>query len=700
MTAAITRPASVAEDALVLAGRELTPGTDLDTTARFGQDVWQLRPAQLQAHERSHILDFGRIPAAYRLACKDLCHGLLSGQPPIHEKRPAMSVVRTLFTEHIRFLNWLAGRAGSGQQAPALAGLTNDDLLDYQRFLVRALPKSPNARAFARGAVRYFWRWRGHLTTDRLSVDPLHVEGWAEPQAPRHARENVTDRIPEQVLGPLVAWSLRFVDLFAADILAADRVWRALRASDRPSSAGDAEASRQVLAEFLNDHVARGRPLPGRQGVLNVYFVATTLGIARHTIDRNRDLVDAAVNVVGVTQHTTFDTPITAEFDGRPWIDGFSTHHNDPDSLARLARHLQAACYVVIAYLSGMRDSEVKHLRRGSVRIEREPGGTAYRWKVSSLAFKGENDPKGVSATWVVGEPVTRAISVLEALHPPEVDHLFARLGHGPGSKPSSATAALTHSGTNIQLNLFTAWINEFCARHDRLDSIPAVKGQIWHLHTRQFRRTLAWFIARQPGGAIAGAVQYRHHGIQMFEGYAGTSESGFRAEVESEQALTRGEHLMTMIDAHEHHHLGGPAATEAARRLDELGDQAHYQGKVVLDRHRLLRIMKKNDPGVYPGDYITCVHDHTKALCERAKRGRSEGLPDHGGCQPFACRNVALTAENTAALREEIRRLDGRLATSPPLPPLLHHRVLTRRNEIDVFLTRNALPHDPGASS
>jgi hypothetical protein len=54
-----------------------------------------------------------------------------------------------------------------------------------------------------------------------------------------------------------------------------------------------------------------------------------------------------------------------------------------------------------------------------------------------------------------------------------------------------------------------------------------------------------------------------------MFEGYAGTSDSGFRAEVESEQALARGEHLLAMIDAHEHYDLTGPAAEEAIRRLD-----------------------------------------------------------------------------------------------------------------------------------
>ena len=84
---------------------------------------------------------------------------------------------------------------------------------------------------------------------------------------------------------------------------------------------------------------------------------------------------------------------------------------------------------------------------------------------------------------------------------------------------------------TNTNLNTFVDWINDYCAAHNRPDAIPLVRRQRWKLSTSQFRRTLAWSIARRPGGAIAGTIQYRHHSIQMFEGYAGTSESGFRGE-------------------------------------------------------------------------------------------------------------------------------------------------------------------------
>ncbi|WP_406349765.1 hypothetical protein [Streptomyces sp. NBC_00658] len=166
-----------------------------------------------------------------------------------------------------------------------------------------------------------------------------------------------------------------------------------------------------------------------------------------------------------------------------------------------------------------------------------------------------------------------------------------------------------------------------------------------------------------------------------------GTSDSGFRAEVESEQGLARGEHLLAVIDTHEHTRLAGPAAAEAARRLENLAQRARFQGTVVLDDRRLRRIMDRADPAVYPGTYITCVHDPVKARCERARQGAFEGLGDPPQCQPLECRNVALTRENTDAWRREIELLDRRLTADPPLPPLLQHRLRQRTQQLQDFL-------------
>jgi hypothetical protein len=147
----------------------------------------------------------------------------------------------------------------------------------------------------------------------------------------------------------------------------------------------------------------------------------------------------------------------------------------------------------------------------------------------------------------VIGSPAARPIRVLERLQPPETDLLFAHhtLRGGANQLRGGQTRALTAGWTVTHLNAFTAWINDYCGEHGRNDGVPLVNGRPWKLSTPQFRRTLAWFIARRPGGSIAGAIAYRHMSIQLFECYAGTSDSGFRAEVESEQALARGEQLL-----------------------------------------------------------------------------------------------------------------------------------------------------------
>jgi integrase len=443
------------------------------------------------------------------------------------------------------------------------------------------------------------------------------------------------------------------------------------------------------LQQHLDDHIAARRPLPGYQGKVNTGRLAATLECHRREIVKRRQAIDAVAAVVGVADAAFIDEAIQGTLDGRPWVKAITTHHTLPTSLAALARHLQTACYIVTAFLSGMRDSEVKHIKRGCVEVKRDEDGNACRWRVHSRAFKGEEDAEGVEATWTVCEPVVRAIRVLEQLQPASQDYLMGALLHSSGqAKGAGVDRAVGVGATNQNLNLFAGFINELCTELGRTDTIAAGNGHAFRLKTRVFRRTLAWFIARHPGGVIAGALQYRHQSIQMFEGYAGTSDSGFRAEVESEQAIARGEIYMEMIDSHQHAGLAGPSAEEAARRLTDFGERVQFQGQVTLDRHRLKRIMKRHDPAIYPGEYITCVNDPAKALCEKARRGNSEGLPSHGGCLPLVCRNVALTPENVAAWQRELARIDKRLGSRPTLTPRLRQLLQGRRAEIAEFLT------------
>ncbi|MEU5325658.1 hypothetical protein [Streptomyces parvus] len=672
------------EDPYVLHGRPLKSGIHLQDTSRYSQDVWRLTPARLKAHESAQILNFPTLPQRFRPAAKRLFYALLSLEAPDGEESLRIATIRGKFTALKRFLKWLDRRWSPERNE--LAELSPADLDDYRKHLLALFPNNRARRSTLRAVLRLLWRWRRRLGEHGLRFDPLDLEGWSESKQVRQG-ENDTDRLPEEVLGPLLVWALRFIDDFAPDILDADRQWRRNRARrPRPRHLRRNVGAR--LQRLLGDYVSAGRPLPGWHGQPSLTHIAHLLGCHHSALSSHRQALDAAAAIVGVTESVFIDR-VQGKLGEKPWISSISTYHNSANSLARLARHLQIACYIVIAFLSGMRDSEIKHLKRGCLEIKYDEDGRPYRWKLNSLAFKGEEDVAGIPATWTVNATVARAIRMLEQLQPAARDYLFAALPHGAGNK-ASANKALGTLTTNLQLNAFTAFVNRLCIEGDRPDTISAGQGHKIKLKTSHFRRTLAWFIARRPGGVIAGAMQYRHHSIQMFEGYAGTSDSGFRAEVESEQAIARGEVYMEMIDAHQHLYLAGPSAEEAARRLQDFGDRAQFQGQVATDKHRMRRIMKKHDPAVYPGEYITCVNDPSKALCEKARRGNSEGLPSHGGCLPLACRNVALTPENVAAWQREVARIDKRLASRPTLAPRLRQLLQSRRSEVVEFLTSN----------
>ncbi|MGQ4406697.1 hypothetical protein ACN6K4_002119 [Streptomyces hayashii] len=111
------------------------------------------------------------------------------------------------------------------------------------------------------------WRWWQYLGDDALRFDPRHLNGWGESKQARRG-ENATDRLPEEIHGPLLGWALRFIDDFAPDILAADRKWQESR-SPRPTSKHHRNLEAK-LADLVTEYVEASRPLPGHRGRPNL----------------------------------------------------------------------------------------------------------------------------------------------------------------------------------------------------------------------------------------------------------------------------------------------------------------------------------------------------------------------------------------------------------------------------------------------
>ncbi|WP_020388917.1 hypothetical protein [Kribbella catacumbae] len=686
-SAAQARNANPLDTTLVLAGRPLRQGTDLATTARFADDQWRLQPAALQRHVGPLIVNFGRLPERYRSHGKQLIYAMIAGPLPQGEKQQGIRTIHSKLVGLQRFFTWLAVRpAADGVGTyPALCTLSADDLIHYEQHL-HTLGLSAQGISNSRAAVGLLWRYRANLT-DPLQVDLRNVTQWG--RKPSSPAENITDRIPEQVLAPLLVWSLRFVDEFSHDIIAAvDHNHTYLRQLDA-SLIGSVDRAGVTtrLESYLAGLTHNRTPVPGYQLRPNMRFISAQILCRPCTLRQDprwRSMIDAAAADVGVTEYTWLTTDVAATVDGEKWVEGIALRH-PTRSLDRLLRLLQTACYVVIAYLSGMRDSESKHIRRRAVTVSRDAEGTAYRWHLSGVVFKGHADPAGTPTSWVVGEPAARAIDILQKLQPAGQQLLFAPLGSGV--TPRSSAEVFTTAQTNEHLNEFARWVDQYCSTRALQGGIPTIAGQHFRLSTRQFRRTLAWYIARRPGGSIAGAIQYKHLGIQMFEGYAGTSGSGFRAEVESEQALTRGQQLLSMTTDNDHDIAAGPAATEARRRLDEFATQARYTGLVLTDPVRIRRFLRNHEPNIFPGTYSTCVFNPDKALCQPRNDAKDEPRPALGDCQPLECGNVALTADNITALNAELVHVETELKQRPALPPLLQHRLGARHDEIERLL-------------
>ena len=248
----------------------------------------------------------------------------------------------------------------------------------------------------------------------------------------------------------------------------------------------------------------------------------------------------------------------------------------------------------------------------------------------------------------------------------------------------------MTVHQTNRELNRFVAWVNEYCTEKRRTDSIPQDNGRTWRLATQQFRRTLAWFIARRPGGSIAGAIQFRHRSIQMFEGYAGTSRSGFRAEVEGEKAMARGHYLLEQADRNDHSPtFSGPASAEAANRVQEFANLARFEGVVVDNERQLKKLVSRHEPNVYLGEMVTCVFNPEKALCFRDSGSRT---PNPAGCMPLTCRNVALDLDQRNSWIDEQRQLEKTLEAPVAQNPYVRATMQQRIKKIAVLLKESGL--------
>ena len=339
------------------------------------------------------------------------------------------------------------------------------------------------------------------------------------------------------------------------------------------------------------------------------------------------------------------DTPISIDpVTERPWRPRF-----DVKTLVHEERMLQAAAYVVCAYLTGMRDCEVQAMRPGCLSLTRSEDGVIDRHRVRSVAYKNKSG-RGEPAEWVTIAPVAEAVDVLE--------RLSARSAQARGIETlwpvlSLKTGTKDHVSAEIvrQLNAYRDHLNALFGAEGAPVIPPAPGGAPWRITTRQFRRTIAWHIANRPFGTIAGMIQYKHASVAAFEGYAGSSKSGFRAEVEAQHALGQIDDILDYFDDRcAGGSPSGPAGPRIARALDAAADTLGPLPAMIADRGRVRILLASLARTLHAGPLADCFFDPSTALCLKRATAPDRATPLIALCAPTRCPNACITQRHRPA--------------------------------------------------
>lgn len=648
-------------DAPVLKGRKLRQG-DEGALPVFGDDLWDLRRAVHRENIRDSvlILNFRLIDDLHwRLLAKEYLYACMTKRIPAGGRG---TLALTSAESELKRLRMFIVYLQRVRPDMRLRDATQDLMNGYHTACLIGADGTSVSRSWVEMRLRipiklfHYGSWLSH---DRLSFLPWAGRTASDVAGKGASGENSTPRIPESVMGPYFRWALRYIEEFADEIIAARTqaiVPSASVGGPRGSSAVTTTAER--LRAWVDGRRADGRGVPrfwpGHQGYSRMIKKGE-----KEIVNRLQVATEAGIDVSNFYKTKALGLMLAAAIDELGWANGPGSTGEHPtlgslrggwDRRKTLEElyHLTTACYVVVAYLSGMRDSEVQSLKVGCHRAEPAPDGLGTRHTLHGTAYKGQTST-GAESAWVVIEQVGQAIHVLESLahleNRGEVGApLFLRPVDGEGSR---------HIKDNIglYLNRFRAHVNRLADGNDSLPRIPTHEGEVWRFQTRQFRRTIAWHIANRPFGTIALKIQFKHVWVQMSEGYAGQSASGFSDEVMAERLLTQEEVFLEQYeDVRTGRALTGPAAprlrAEFEQIMEALGD---FPGRPRVDPDRL-RVMIRNmaQGGIartlHPGLLNHCYYEPGRALCQQKAPGGDRSLPIFGQCEPMNCPNSCIT--------------------------------------------------------
>ena len=411
---------------------------------------------------------------------------------------------------------------------------------------------------------------------DGLVIDPLKGEPAGELVGWNKASllESQTEIIPDEILGPLVQGAIEYVDRFAGYLLEANDAVDGIRKQECDRRARFEQRS----ARRLHEHLPSAYALAGSKFEYGLVSVAKL----------NRELC-----------------------------------------------YLQNACFVVIAFATGMRLSEILSLQVGCCEIEKEPGQADLVW-LRSRVFKMQGVPEGRRARWLGGPLCARAVRVMERLtgrtrRQTKVRSLWVPIPSFV-RRPRPA-GPLTGDTIRYRLGEFTTMLG-----------LRDARGRPFHLHPHMFRRTFARHVVRHDTtNLLALKEHFKHISLSMTDHYVGSDLELWALMVEEEEKL-----LFESFDkALRAERMAGPGGARLKRKIDEaIADgrlPREFRGEAGSHlRKQMIHNLVESGQRVYPcaaSNY--CWFRPESALCTQGEQ------PLLKRCNPGACTNSIIAPEH-----------------------------------------------------
>ena len=676
-------PIVPAPDALVFDAKRLRNEVCATPAVRVRDDIWPLHWMDHSETADSLNVLWSTVPTASHSAAKTWLFNVINTPPQTHTlflraPNPAPTGTYHLFGALRSMMEWSVARGG--YPANPLAAMPWDEWAHEVDHLDISFTTK---NIFLLHATR-LWVHNAGLPTDlNISQPPWAGRKFTQwiGTAPSSI-ENKTAPIPQHVMGPLLTASMTIVDEFLA-----------LRSLPRGFSAGDVRCATAIVIAYLTG--MRPKELWHlEQDCLTI--VEEPNGSLRYCVYgrefKNVRHEDGSFNSAGRLRETPWITiePVARAIDAARLlanqIDSNATRlfprvYNRPKTDQSRSR------------LGAIRPSSTLNFRRfiqmwnrradldGSLaRIPLEhdatavdstlpPGGIEARQQSPArtvMTFTEGIDEYLAGQRW--SDKYLRDVRVaLWQLRAFESAHTPGAWGGRPLRSFSAQDLDDLHA--HLRSRYSPAWASSvFRHAESIIHAAHPVDDEVFPVTLSRLRRTLAWFIANQPGGEIALGVQYGHMRLVTGMGYAGTAESGFPQELEMETILVGFNDLEEyVLEIQNGSVVSGPAASRLLEASDTF--RMHFAGTVMTERG--LRDYKRANLNLVHDNeraHVVCVYDSKLALCHPDRdhvADRIRATPALDNCKS-ACPNRALLDRHANAMQRE---LDVLHAEAPHLP-------------------------------